>query len=123
MSALIAIALLATTEPRVAFRAKLDQVRVGMSKAQVIKILGKPDDIWTSADRFINGDESLRLCYGSNRHLGLPTLGSITFDQRGRAHEIYGTKGKQYLPEPELAELLRYCSRPPNEVGNDPIFF
>ena len=79
------------------FDAKLLSVDVGMTKAEVEKILGKPDDILTPSDHF--GTWSLGTSetwgYGTTVHRGFATKGVVYFDEEGRVQYVYGaTMGK-----------------------------
>lgn len=82
--------------------------------AEVRTILGEPDDILLEED-----DSSwpghVTWCYGTSRHLSLPTLGTVLFNESGKTRWI---KGAQSLalnanlpPEARLRELLQLIDR------------
>lgn len=92
-----------------------------MTEAQVIAIVGKPDDVVTlqDVDQFVAGVDS-EWGYGTSGHLTMPTLGCIWFkqgrvdgDNLGYAKEVGVVGGEGEPPtsgmfsEPELRRLLR----------------
>jgi hypothetical protein len=95
---------------RARFVAQLAKVDEGMSRAEVRKLLGKPDDILNAAecdDVGFNAEEIW--CYGTNGHRTLPALGWVWFFPGGKAMgkdpEMKPTSG---LPQERiLRPLLR----------------
>ncbi len=111
---------------RAAFDSARRLLRGGMTAAQVRAILGPPDDIWTPSDSslFAYGDQEI-WCYGSDHHLGLPTLGRIPF-KRGRLDigDRYQWPSISNLPpEAQLQSVLKTLYlMPSRDPGFDPLW-
>ncbi len=110
---------------RVKFAHAMALIKVGATKEQVLQILGTPSDIVTSPAPIsyehcaANGREAW--CYGTDRHLGYPTLGYVIVSV-GTADAVYGGTGdpprKDLFKENELRDLLRFLndqSRQPSD--------
>lgn len=100
------------TRDRRTFAAALATIRKGMTAAQVVRILGAPDDVRTQSDPggILTTDTSEALRYGTNGHLSCASLGQVYLN-RGRAVQyVFGGRGTPPSPdliaEPELRRLL-----------------
>jgi hypothetical protein len=97
---------------RAAFAHSMSLVTKGMTSTEVLKQVGKPDDIRTQYDP--GGISTLNTteiwCYGTAGHLTFPTLGCI-YMSKGRVQYIMGGQGKPPDPamfkEAELRKLLQ----------------
>jgi hypothetical protein len=94
------------------FAKRLSTIKEGMKKAEVLRILGKPDD-HGGPDDFIGavpmGCTEI-WAFGTNGHGTFPMLGAIYFN---KANEVIGTRGGHGTPPPtsmftevELRKLL-----------------
>jgi hypothetical protein len=108
---------------RAAFAQAMSQVRDDWTKEQVLKLLGKPDDIWPpndSSNYVMAGDEAW--CYGTNGHHTLPTLGRVTF-RRGKVLQAVGGEPAPPAPsvigESELVKHMRAMHRPERSRFSD----
>ena len=85
----------ATQPKRAWFASAMKQVMVGMPKAEVIQLLGQPDDIKTQHDP--GGIPTYQtkeiLGYGANGHLAFPTLGQVFIREDDRVQYVYGDAG------------------------------
>ena len=92
---LIAVAYLTFADPppaslpsRLEFARAISKLRVGMPKAEVARLLGRPDDIRTQYDPggipFGGTKEIWR--YGTAGHLTTATLGQVFIDEKGRGN-------------------------------------
>jgi hypothetical protein len=105
------------------FAAILAHVRRGMSEAQVLELLGRPDDIRPAKE--LGEGFPLRiakvLCYGTHGHLTFPTLGQVYVDRLGKVDYVAGNSGTPpeptLLSEKELRPLLELLNRPPRPSG------
>jgi hypothetical protein len=92
----------------------LSSIKAGMSDTEVIRILGKPNDVRTTDEMQVHvGNSTEAWCFGADGHLGFPTLGTIWFlsvPGRKTVLEITGAKGTPPPPslfdEGELRRLL-----------------
>ena len=89
-----------------------------LAEDEVRALLGVPDDIVMSIDSrdVPNGDKDL--CYGTNGHLTLPTLGAVRIDDRGKAEYVWGAIGKppprEQFEELDLRAMLRVIHSAPD---------
>ncbi|MGV3618993.1 MAG: hypothetical protein ACO1SV_27010 [Fimbriimonas sp.] len=126
MSLLLAIMLLRSpVADRADFNQAMGLVKEGMSPAQVQKLLGPPEDVWTEKDSglYVEPRETI-WCYGSDGHLSLPTLGRVWF-RYGKVDRRNGPNpGVANLPpEAELRTLLRTIHFPPTRrFGYNPLW-
>jgi hypothetical protein len=95
---------------RHAFSEAMNKVQQGMSQAEVIALVGKPDDVSTQKDwDFSPADVREIWRYGAAGHMKVATLGQIDIDHAGRVAEVFG----QGSPPPDglftEAELSRLC--------------
>src|SRR5579863_2537099 len=96
--ATIALLTLIATRPHLSWVQFLDRrfsLPQQCDKATVLKELGPPDDVWTASDPAPFGDEALAQpvwAYGTKGHLTFPTLGTISFDEDGKAQLPWGRK-------------------------------
>lgn len=108
---LIAILALVAISPidtgRGAFYMALAQVHDGMSPAQVEQLLGRPDDTRTHEELGGIVADSM-WCYGTDRHLGMATLGHVFF-KGGKVWGFFsnGAPFKQLMPEADLQRIMR----------------
>lgn len=97
---------------RAAFAHSMSLVTVGMKSNEVLKLLGKPDDIRTQFDPggIDTYDTTEIWGYGTAGHLTFPTLGCI-YMTRDRVQYIKGGQGKPPGPamfkEADLRKLLQ----------------
>ena len=77
--------------------------------ADVLRILGEPDDILTPRELRSGGEGETELRYGTDRHGGFATLGAVRLDARGRVRWLQGAVGtpSSSIPETQLRALLR----------------
>jgi hypothetical protein len=114
------------------FAKLLSSIKRGMTDADVIRILGKPDDVRRPDEMQLwVGNSNEVWCFGADEHhLSFPTLGGIYFDSaRGRkiVTEAVGGKGTPPPPslfaEEELRKLLSMLAqRPESLVKWDPVW-
>ena len=93
--------------------------RGATKEARVLRWLGPPDDIITREDRdyvYMKPGEHI-LGYGTEGHLTLPTLGSVSISPEGYVTDVSGNWGSpppvELIGETELRELLRLIDRAP----------
>ena len=83
-----------------------------MKADDVVKLLGKPDDVITQADPIGNDDDPTfeAWCYGTDGHLSFATLGKVWMSH-GKVQAVYNRPGTppaaDMFAEPELRKLLR----------------
>ena len=95
------------------FARAMSKIRIGMSKAHVLWILGEPDDVLTRRDRertpnTVEGFYEV-WGYGTNGHLTFPTLGQVYFDEEGALEFAFGhgePPPASMFEEQKLRELL-----------------
>ncbi len=108
------------TGSRHEFAHKLSQVKEGMPEAEVLALLGKPDDIRTHTDA--GGISTTRTReiwrYGTNGHLTFATLGCVSIDTEGKVQYVYGGHAEppppELFPEEQLRSLLRLIDTAPS---------
>jgi hypothetical protein len=92
------------TRNRRAFAEAMNRVKEGMSEAEVLALLGKPDDVSTENHPF----KFLR--YGSSGHMKAATLGYVCIDQEHDRVQCVSGQGTPppdgLFTEPELRRLL-----------------
>ncbi|HEY2413596.1 MAG TPA: hypothetical protein VGI40_15205 [Pirellulaceae bacterium] len=111
------------------FAAAMSRVTEGMLEAEVLSLLGKPDDVRSEHDaggvRTARTREIWR--YGTSGHLTPATLGKVYIDKQGQAQYIYGKgepRADESLVEEELRRLLRILAQVPSYnagVGYNPL--
>jgi hypothetical protein len=86
-------------------------IKEGMTDGEVMRILGKPDDIRAGDE--VNYNASEEWCYGTEGHMSFPTLGTVCFERlSGRKSVLFVFGGKSTPPprslftEGELRKLL-----------------
>jgi hypothetical protein len=97
----------------------MSKIKEGMSEAEVLALLGRPDDIRTQRDpggiSTTNTKEIWR--YGTSGHLTTATLGQVYIDDGGRVQYFYG-KGDppqdNLFDEKELRRLLTALGQVPS---------
>jgi len=132
--ALVAVAYLQGSavparQDRITFYRALTQVQRGWSKDQVKALLGPPDDVIGSSDPqvdWVHHSEIWR--YGTDHHLGFPTLGQIAFDGTQAYAGVYPWPWANPAPlslisQPELDQHLRNIWELAGDRGNaqDPL--
>jgi hypothetical protein len=113
-------------EGRHVFAEKMGTLKTGMTKAQVLAALGKPDDIQPAGTPYHRIPHSEELwCYGTSGHLSFPTLGSICFDDNHTVQLIFG-QGRPPSPllfeEVELRYLLSILGQSDSPLLFDPLW-
>jgi hypothetical protein len=101
------------------FAAAISKVEKGMPAAEVLKLLGKPDDIRGESDP--GGISTTRTKeiwrYGTSGHLTTATLGQVYIDNKDGAQYIFG-QGTPHTPESfeegELRRLLTALGQVPS---------
>jgi hypothetical protein len=88
------------SQPPAPFEVKLRSIRVGMTRPEVRRALGDPDDIQTPDDHA--GTWTLGTSetwgYGAERHRACPSRGAVYFDRAGRVQYVYGPGGRLQPP-------------------------
>ena len=103
---------------RAQFTAQLAKARPGMTADQITQLLGPPDDVRTERDP--GGIRAARTVevwrYGTSRHLGFGTLGTVHLEAGRRVQYVFGGKGKPFtgIAEPELRRLLELIDAVPS---------
>jgi hypothetical protein len=127
ISALFALAapLLLAEEPprnRRAFATAMNLVREGMSEAEVLARVGKPDDVSTRKDWELMSDPTREVWrYGASGHMAAATLGQIGIDEN---HKVAWVTGQGAPPpdgmftQPELRALLEALNDLPAQNGS-----
>ncbi len=121
--ALAAHALSHAKEPqrdRRAFAAAMNKIKEGMSEAEVVALVGQPDDVTTGRDR-----ERLDLArkvwrYGVSAHMKVATLGQICIDGNRCVEYVSGQgtpPAEGLFTEPELRRLLEALNDLPGLYG------
>jgi len=114
---------------RAEFVKAIAQVKEGMTEAEIVALLGKPDDFKTHRDP--GGISTTRTKeiwrYGTEGHLTFATLGCVYVDKAGKAQYVYGGRGsppdEKVFSEKELRRLLRIIDNAPgynSAYGYDP---
>jgi len=114
---------------RAEFVKAIANVKEGMMEAEVLALLGKPDDVRTHRDP--GGISTTRTKeiwrYGTDGHLTCATLGCVYIDKAGKAQYVYGGYGsppdEKTFNETELRRLLRIIDKAPgydSAYGYDP---
>src|SRR5258708_1790962 len=111
---------------RADFAKAMAQVKEKMPAAEVEKLLGKADDTRTQEDvggpdPGLTPDSTKEIwCYGTDAHMGFPTLGSVAIDTTGKVQYAYGGGGAPpdpaLIPEAQLEDLLRLINTAPGFV-------
>ena len=106
---------------RRAFAREMGKIKEGMPQAEVIKILGPPDDVLTRKD--VQGlNDALEIWrYGASGHMKPATLAQISIDGEHRAQSIYGLGApppEGMFTEPELRRILEALSDVPGLIGS-----
>jgi hypothetical protein len=103
------------------FAAAVAKIEIGMARSKVLGILGKPDDVVT--EPIVIGDRpGVRprrpreiWCYGTDKHLGFPTLARVYIDTNGKVQYVCGNAKPAptvgLFKEAELRHLLRLVHR------------
>lgn len=82
------------------FEARLRTIRVGMTRTDVQRILGRPDDVQTPEDHAgtwtLGASETWS--YGAANHRAAATKGEVYFDLAGKVQYVFGRLG---LIEPQ----------------------
>jgi hypothetical protein len=102
------------------FARAMAKVKPGLAEADVLALLGKPDDVKTRTDP--GGISTTRTReiwrYGTDGHLSFPTLGCVYIDTDGKAQYVFGGRGQPpapaVLPEADLRPLLRLLDAAPS---------
>ncbi len=108
----VCLPLQAAESARIDFARAMRTVSAGMQADDVVRSLGKPDDIRTQFDPGgISTSRTTEIwCYGTSGHLTFPSLGCV-FMEAGGAQYIHGGKGTPIDPamfnETELRGLLQ----------------
>jgi hypothetical protein len=110
-SCLVADEAVIAVRSRREFAEAMSRVTEGMPAAEVVRLLGKPDDIRTEHDAGgISTSRTKEIWrYGTSGHLTTATLGQVYIDEDGRAQYIYGRGDPPpdaMFAEPELRRLL-----------------
>lgn len=99
-----------------------DERPEGMPEAEVLALLGPPDEtglpgMRRADDAYVESGERL-LRYGTDGPGTLATLGAVLINSSGRATRVYGGKGKppdpRIVSERELRRLMRLLDRLPD---------
>ena len=106
---------------RAEFTAAMGKIHEGMLEEEVLKILGKPDDVRTQTDPGgISRVHTKEIwCYGTKSHLSFPTLGCVYIDEDGQSQESFGGQGQppDMFKEEELRDFLRLLNTAPGMQG------
>jgi hypothetical protein len=103
------------------FAKLLSSIKKGMTGTEVIRILGKPEDIRTPHEMgmYVQGSDEL-WCYGTDSHLSFPVLGTIFFGNTNGKKIVKGVAGGEGAPPPpsllseeELKKLLSVLGESP----------
>jgi hypothetical protein len=106
----------------------MSAVTKDMRAEEVVKLLGKPDDVRTEFDPGgISMFQTTEIwCYGTAGHLTFPALGCVCMGN-GEARHIYGGNGTPPDPaafdEAELKKLLRLIDALSESRGRDPLLY
>lgn len=120
--------LRAAESARIDFARAMGSVETNMQADEVVRLLGRPDDIRTELDPGgISTSRTTEIwCYGTSGHLTFPTLGCV-FMEAGGAQYIHGGKGTPIDPamldEAELRKLLQRIDELSQSRGNNPLLY
>ena len=102
------------------FARAMAQVQPGMEADEVLRILGKPEDIRTRedlGDRLYSSTPEV-WCWGTSGHMTSATLGSIFIEGRRKVYAVSGGRGEPPDPsvigEDELRRLMNVMDRAPS---------
>src|ERR1700722_15216764 len=99
----------APSRNRRAFAEAMSQVQEGMSQAEVIALVGKPDDVTTQKDwEVVFADVREIWRYGAAGPMQVATLGQIEINGAGRVAQVFGQGAPPpdgMFTEPELTKL------------------
>jgi outer membrane protein assembly factor BamE (lipoprotein component of BamABCDE complex) len=91
----------AQVAPASDFETQIRSIRLGMTKTQVEKALGRPDDIQTPEDHAgtwtVGTSETWS--YGAEAHRAFAKKGAVYFDKAGRVQYVYGSLRRLQPPE------------------------
>lgn len=123
VACLLALLVVETNMDRADFYAALNRVKEDMSPADVKMILGEPDDIWPHHELGGLVADSM-WAYGSDGHLGFPTLGHVYFkDERVWLFRPNEEPFRQLVPEERLRGMMRLLGeRHPTSRTHDPLW-
>lgn len=123
VACLLALLVVETKADRASFYVALNQVKENMSRAEVEKILGEPDDVWQHHELGGLVADSM-WAYGSDGHLGFPTLGRVRFkDGKVWFHQSNDEPFRQLVPEEQLRRTIRLLgNRAPRSRTHDPLW-
>lgn len=113
---------------RADFARAMGSVDTNMQADEVVRLLGKPDDIRTHFDPGgISTSRTTEIwCYGTSGHLTFPALGCV-FMEAGGAQYIHGGKGTPpdpaMLDEADLRKLLQLIDSLSESRGNSPLLY
>ncbi|HXY37074.1 MAG TPA: hypothetical protein VEI07_22795, partial [Planctomycetaceae bacterium] len=121
----LAIPLVRAGEPlrdRRAFAEAMNKIKEGMPEAEVIALVGQPDDVSTDKDWGGSlGHVQRILRYGASGHLKAATLGQIWIDDDHRVRNVFGRgtpPPEGLFTEPELRRLLEALNELPGLNGS-----
>jgi hypothetical protein len=111
------------------FAARVATIKPGMMRAEVERVLGRPDDVRTEQDPGgISAARTVEIWrYGARVHLGFATLATVHLQADGSVQYVFGGKGTPPdatlgLAEPELRRLLELVAAVPSyNAPNDPL--
>jgi len=109
---------LKTKLSRAEFAKAMAKVDRGQTKAQVLKLIGPPDDIWPGNDSrlYVEYGQDEVWCYGSRKHHGFPNLGRVDFKD-GVVMYVDGNEGTPPSPsvvsEEDLVKALEILNPRP----------
>ena len=118
----------AAESARIDFARAMNSVETNMPGDEIVRLLGKPDDIRTEFDPGgISTNRTTEIwCYGASGHLTFPTLGCV-FMGAGGAQYVFGGKGTAFDPamldEAELRNLLQRIGRLSESMDKDPLLY
>ncbi len=103
---------------RAQFAAQIAKVKPGMTGDQVKQLVGPPDDVKTqAAPGGISAARTVEVWrYGTSRHLGFGTLGTVHLMANGKVQYVFGGTGTPLagMPEPELRAMLEAIDAVPS---------
>jgi hypothetical protein len=82
------------------FARLLSSVHQGMTDQQVMRILGKPDDIRSGKERTGVNDSTEDWCFGTDGHLSFATLGTIYLRGENGRKVVVAVDGGKGIPPP-----------------------
>lgn len=106
---------------RAEFAKAMASVQEGMKSEDVLKLLGKPDDICKESDGGIVDFVPTEIwCYGTSGHMTFPTLGCV-YMQDGKVTEAFGGRKMPEDPpvmdEAELRKILQCIDKASEHEG------